>query len=213
MSGDPVRRSRDSMWGHDPKVNRVNIRFFRCSCGECSVVLFLTVFSPSTRGHTRTHVPLTCLPTLLLCSLMRAWMSLYVSRASRKSRENFSPNSTSGLHPPHSQESWGPGSSAGKCSMTPCTMPLPRWMASSCRRCSLILNASSSPRRFSSQLQAFSLPMEQAFATACTTPAAAMAYANALSLKPAGKGGDKNVSGRKKPEQRTNVIFPVTSSN
>ncbi len=112
-------------------------------------------------------------------------MSLYVSRESRKSLEKRSPNSTLGLQPPHSQESWGPRASAGNCSITPCTIPFPRLMASSWRRLSLILNASSSPRRFSSQPQPFSLPMAQALDTACTTPAAAMAYANALSLKPA----------------------------
>ena len=72
--------------------------------------------------------------------------------------------------------------------MTPCTIPFPRWMASSCNRWSLMRKASSSPRRFSSQLHALSLPMEQALATACTTPAAAMAYAKALSLKPVGGG-------------------------
>lgn len=133
--------------------------------------------------HTANTTPtLTCLPTLLLWSLILEWMSLYVSRESRKSLEKRSPNSTLGLQPPHSQESWGPRASAGNCSITPCTMPFPRLMASSWRRLSLILNASSSPRRFSSQPQAFSLPMAQALDTACTTPAAAMAYANALSL-------------------------------
>ncbi|TNN88776.1 hypothetical protein EYF80_001108 [Liparis tanakae] len=136
---------------------------------------------------------------------------LHVSRASKKSLENFSPNSTSGLQPPHSQESWGPGRSAGKCSMTPCTIPFPRWMASSCKRCSLIRKASSSPRRFSSQLHAFSLPMEHALATACTTPAAAMAYAKALSLKPAG-GKDRIVAGAV-PTVSSELVLALVDGN
>lgn len=130
---------------------------------------------------------ITCLPTRLLCILIRAWISLGDSLESRKSLENFSPNSSSCLQPPHSQVSWGLGSGVSRSNgVKSLGRPLTLDKAWSCNWFNFKRIFSSVPLRFHSHPQPCSLPRLQAVATECMTPAASKEKAKALSRKPSG---------------------------
>lgn len=159
---------------------------------------------------TQWNMLFTCRPILLLCILIRAWMSLGDPRESSQSLEKRSPKRTSWLQPPHSQVScmelsssgkglrraegwvecrlagrspWWPFNSKGndRVMLMP-TPPFCRVCSCSCVSFSRIL--SSSCRRLASQPHPRSLPMLQAEATEWATPAANRAREKALSRKP-----------------------------
>lgn len=132
------------------------------------------------------HLPpskLTLLPAWLLCRLICDWMSPPFSRVSRKSSENSAPKAMLCEQPPHFHRLACLVFSFFRLSST---RMLFSFMASRKRSFSFSRLSRSDlviPFRVTegSQPHEMSLPWAQARATLCVTPAAATAYANALS--------------------------------